>query len=134
MALEDYLEKPTDPNAPKVFDLQKAQRLLVAAEKYGRLPNGDFVKEMAEQLRLALADTNSAGARVTNALAEATVQQRAAETAKVDLRNALAELANARDEIARLKKPAPPAAAAKKTKRGKNAPIVPMDPQRQATS
>ena len=144
MSLEDFIERPVDPNAPKTLDLAKANRLIALSEKYQRLPTGDVIREIASQLKCALEEISGTSTKVVNAQndviryqresqvanAEVSTMQGMLVKAREDLHKALEELGAARATIAAT----PPAPAEKpKAKRGRPAKIVQLnEPQQKA--
>lgn len=130
-----FTPKVFDPNAPKVLDLELSQKLIRAAPKLGRTPNGDIVVQMGEQLACALAKLAEGSTAVVTAQNDATRYQREAETANREVATMNTQLAQVREErdtakacvvvleaeLAELKKPVEP------KKRGRKAKVVQMD-------
>lgn len=134
MALEDYIPKPVDPNAPKVLDLALCRQLIARAPRFSMQPAGDTIREFAEQLQLAMNEIGGTSTKIVTAQNEATRYQREAETANNETRVANQALLQAREELAALKAKvipdAPPESAAVvekvPKKRGPRAKVVPM--------
>lgn len=149
MPIQDRIETPQDPNAPKALDLLKAQRLVAAAAKYERLPTGDVIRQFGEQLKCALDEIAGSSTKIVQAQNEATRYQREAENANRDTQAANTALAKAREELAaarteieslkaQLPKPAPepvattlaaaaPAAQKARKPRGTKNNVVPIE-------
>lgn len=133
MPIEDRIEKAPSPDAPKVLDLGKCQKLIAAAPRYSRLPTGDFIQDMAEQLQLALADVTGASTKIVNAQNEALRYKRETETANSEVLTANQNLLAAREELAALKSKAQATAVTSAPveapkKRGPKAKVVPINP------
>lgn len=137
---ESYAPKATDPNAPKTLDLDLARKLAKAAPKYGRMPNGDVVSQMGEQLACALDRLEQGSTAVVTAQNDATRYQRESENANREVQTMMTQLAQVREErdalrvkvaalegeLTVLKTPPAP------KKRGPKAKVVPINPQREA--
>lgn len=93
-----FTPKVFDPNAPKVLDLELSQKLIRAAPKLGRTPNGDIVVQMGEQLACALAKLAEGSTAVVTAQNDATRYQREAETANREVATMNTQLAQVREE------------------------------------
>lgn len=110
-----------DQNAPAGFDATIARRLLTAVPRYERLPSGDYVKAVADQLRFATDAITSSDNRVANAQADA-------QTARRELDAAKNEVSALKKEIETLK--AAPVEAPKR--RGRPPKVVAMETERKA--
>jgi hypothetical protein len=136
MALEDYLPKPVDPNAPKVLDLALCRQLIARAPRFSMQPAGDTIREFAEQLQLAMNEIGGTSTKIVTAQNEATRYQREAETANNETRVANQALILAREELAKMKAKVAPVAVVSvdsapsvekvPKKRGPKAKVVPM--------
>lgn len=103
MIPEDFSPRPSDPNAPKTLDLDLARKLAKAAPKYGRMPNGDVVTQMGEQLSCALDRLEHGSTAVVTAQNDATRYQRESENANREVQTMLTQLAQVREERDALK-------------------------------
>ena len=145
MALEDRIEHPADPSAAKVLDRNKCIRMIRTAPSHARFPLGDVLKDMADQLQLAIAELETVSTSINNARNETTRYQHEAANANAEVKTmqgllvtardereaALKELQALKDSIADAKKaavePPPP------KKRGRPAKVVPIgEPQQKA--
>lgn len=118
------IERPVDPNAPKVLDQAKCQRLIRSAPSHARFPLGDVIQEMAEQLKCAMDELGGVSTKIVNAQNEVLRYKQEATTANAEVQTmqsllgaARAELAAARAELETLRaaaaKPAEPATTPK---------------------
>ena len=99
---ETYAPKPVDPNAPKVLDIDLARKMANGAPKYARLPNGDVMVKIGEQLNCALDELQKGSSSVTAAQNDVMRYQREAETANREVRDMQAQMTPLREERDRL--------------------------------
>lgn len=133
--LEKYA--PTDPSAPKVLDLDKCRKFVAGAGRYSRLPVGDMIQEIADQINLLLAEVGSAGGKVSAAQGDAIRYQREAELAAGELMKLRPELLAAKEEIRLLKaqlskESVVTSVAATRKKRGPKAKVVQLSAEAKA--
>lgn len=96
------VEQPRDPNAPKVLNIAHAHQLVRNADKWLRNPGGAVIAEIAGQLGCALAALGEVDTKIVSAQNNAMRYQREAEQANKDVLAMQAEVATAREQVAKL--------------------------------
>lgn len=142
MSLEDRIEKPVDPTAPKVLDRAKCQRLIRMVPMYQRQPLGEILIATGEQLQFAIAELESISTSINNARNESIRYQHEAANANAEVKTMQGLLLTARDERDKVLKElqelkdaiaAEAKPASDKKKRGRPAKVVPIgEPQQKA--
>ena len=132
MPLEDMIEKPVDPNAPKVFDPGMAQRLIRTFPRFAASPHASIIVPLGEQLQCAVALIDGANALAVSARGDAVRYEREANVANTEVKTMQALLVTAREERDAARREldslkAAPAPVEVPKKRGRRAKIVPMD-------
>jgi hypothetical protein len=123
---DESLDGATPPPPKPTFDRAKVQRLLNTASRYGRIPGSDFIAEMAEQLRLSVAEIDGTAAKIDHEQANNLRAQRERDDALAECRVLRQDLLAARAKISAAPKPDDTPAPTPK-KRGRKAKIVPME-------
>lgn len=119
---------PPDPTLPKTLDLEKCRKYINGAPRYSRLPVGDMIQDMADQMRLLMEDAGGASAKVSAAQGDTIRYQREAQQAAGELITLRQELIDARKKIEELTpKVAAPVVAPTPKKRGPKGKVVQMD-------